>query len=301
MKPLEFKDFSSFSELYLFLNTSQINNKYKYKFKIEIKPFLYYSDGERENDDFKEVEMEEIDSKENKTSYSYYFYILKDSSDLKGVILRLQTSYRYLTLQIRYGEQEYYYGNNVLYSILLGISLSLPNILFQIYRKFTKQRICPAFILANDIIYHFALGNLHSYPLHMGGNNSLWIGGISIVLYVIIFFCLSFDSKFIFNQLYYSLQEFEELPTIEEFIVQNKRAPPKIRIIVRASHIESREVLKEYAPFERDFFKKEYYVDINGRLASKETGFYDHTEINFRNINNYYADWKREDEGGGKI
>ena len=133
MKPLEFKDFSSFSELYLFLNTSQINNKYKYKFKIEIKPFLYYSDGERENDDFKEVEMEEIDSKENKTSYSYYFYILKDSSDLKGVILRLQTSYRYLTLQIRYGEQEYYYGNNVLYSILLGISLfftkySFPNI-----------------------------------------------------------------------------------------------------------------------------------------------------------------------------
>ena len=45
MNPLEFKDFSSFSELYLFLNTSQINNKYKfkveykYKFKIEIKPF----------------------------------------------------------------------------------------------------------------------------------------------------------------------------------------------------------------------------------------------------------------------
>ena len=97
------------------------------------------------------------------------------------------------------------------------------------------------------------------------------------------------------------MQEFEELPIIEEFIVQNKRAPPKIRIIVRASHIESREVLKEYAPFERDFFKKEYYVDINGRLASKETVFYVHTEINFRNINNYYADWKREDEGGGKI
>ena len=97
------------------------------------------------------------------------------------------------------------------------------------------------------------------------------------------------------------MKEFEELPTIEEFIVQNKKVPPKIRIIVRASHIESREVLKEYAPFERDFFKKEYYVDINGRLASKETGFYDHTEINFRNINNYYADWKREDEGGGKI
>ena len=55
------------------------------------------------------------------------------------------------------------------------------------------------------------------------------------------------------------MQEFEELPTIEEFIAQNKRSPPKIRIIVRASHIESREVLKEYAPFERDFFKKEYY------------------------------------------
>ena len=47
--------------------------------------------------------MEEIDSEENKTSYPYYFYILKDSSDLKGVILRLKTSYRYLTLQIRYG------------------------------------------------------------------------------------------------------------------------------------------------------------------------------------------------------
>ena len=67
---------------------------------------------------------------------------------------------------------------------MLGFSLSLPNILFQIYRKFIKQRICPAFILANDIIYHFALGNLLSYPLHMGGNNSLWIGGVSIVLYV---------------------------------------------------------------------------------------------------------------------
>ena len=97
------------------------------------------------------------------------------------------------------------------------------------------------------------------------------------------------------------MQEFEELPTIEEFIAQNKRSPPKIRIIVRASHIESREILKEYAPFERDIYKKEYDVDINGRLVSKETGVFDHTEINFRNINNYYADWKREDEGGGKI
>ena len=93
------------------------------------------------------------------------------------------------------------------------------------------------------------------------------------------------------------MQEFEELPTIEEFIVQNKRAPPKIRIIVRASHIESREILKEYAPFERDIYKKEYDVDI----VSKETGIFDHTEINFRNINNYYAYWKREDEGGGII
>ena len=130
--------------------------------------YIFLIERERENVDFKEVEMEEIDSEENKTLYSYYFYILKDSSDLKGVILRLKTSYRYLTLQIRYGEQEYYYGNNVLFSILLCISLSLPNILFQIYRKFTKQKIAPAFMLANDIIYHFALGNLLSYPLHMG-------------------------------------------------------------------------------------------------------------------------------------
>ena len=75
------------------------------------------------------------------------------------------------------------------------------------------------------------------------------------------------------------MQEFEELPTIEEFIAQNKRSPPKIRIIVRASHIESREILKEYAPFERDIYKKEYDVDINGRLVSKETGVFDHTEL----------------------
>ena len=310
MNPLEFKTFSHFYHLNFSLDISRINNKHRFKVEYEyiytvfITTILYYSEDDNKNEYSKEIELEKKDIIGNERTYKRYFYVIKDNSDLKGVVLRMRTVNYGGDFSIRYGDQEFYYGNNVFLSIMIGLGLSLPNILFQIIRKLAKQRTAPFYFLFNDILLHFSLANLLSYSLHFGGEYSLIIGFISGGIFLIYFFALVCNScdnptKLICNQLYNSCTDFEELPIFEEFIKQIKKIPPKIIIKVNAKHKESREVIKEFKPFQKDVFRNDYHIDALGHLSAMER--YDHTTINVRNIDNDYSEWKRVDEGGGKI
>ena len=136
---------------------------------------------------------------------------------------------------IRYGEKEFYYGKNVLASCMLGIGLSIPNILMQLFRKSLKQRIAPWYSLAMNILLQFAYGNLFAKPFHIGGNNSIIIGGVFFGLYILFFLCFGSvacikdeKNKNIFNQLYHSSKDFEELIILDDLINNNRKLPPKI-------------------------------------------------------------------------
>ena len=118
--------------------------EYKYKFlvryidyrEVRLKAYGYYTDNynEIENTQGKELELLDRSHYTNGT-----FYILKDDSELKKVILKLNVSIPY-TFGIRYGEQERHYIKSFLFSLAFGVVLAIPNIIAQIYMFCIKER-----------------------------------------------------------------------------------------------------------------------------------------------------------------
>ena len=157
-----------------------------------------------------------------------------------------------------------------------------------------------------NILLHFAYGNLFAKPFHIGGKNSLIIGIVFFVLYILILACLSCvscandrNNKLIFNQLYHSSHEFEELRTLEDLINENRKIHPKILIKAKAQHEESREVLKEFEPYQQPVYVNDIHVWNDGHISNFR--HFDHIEINYDHIRNHYSEWKRVDQGGGKL
>ena len=291
-----------------------------YRMKVEFSHSsssnLDFSISAYESDDPKIIQYTQgkpLDQMDYESRYSKgepnYFYILKNESNFKRVILNYTSYSSYYDIKdffIRYGEKEFYYGNNVLASCMFGIGLSIPNIIIQLFRKSSKQNIAPWYSLAMNILLHFAYGNLFAKPFHIGGKNSLIIGIVFLVLYIIFFLCLSCVScandqkdKLIFNQLYHSSHEFEELSILEDLINENRKIPPKILIKAKAQHQESREVLKEFEAYQRPVYVNDIHVWSDGHISNFER--FDHMAINYANVDNHYSEWKRVDEGGGKL
>ena len=176
----------------------------------------------------------------------------------------------------------------------------------QLFRKSSKQHIAPWYSLAMNILLHFAYGNLFAKPFHIGGNNSLIIGIVFFSLYILIllcFGCFACDknqkNKTIFNQLYHSSKDFEELSILDDLINNNRKLPPKVLIKATAQHEESREVLKEFEPYQQAVYANDYHVWNDGTIT--KTRHFDHVEIHYDHVKNYCSEWKRVDEGGGKI
>ena len=243
---------------------------------------------------------------DNEDKYKNTFYILKDSNDLKKIIIKIPNTTYPEYFGVKYGYQEYYYGKNVLASFAFGFGLSLPNVIFQIYRKATRQNTAPWYSLFMNVLLHFAYGNLLAMPFHIGGKVSLIIGGFFFGLYFVILVCMGFYScndnnktKAIFNQLYISSKEFVKYRILDEVFSFNRKLPPRIEINASASHEESREILKEFKPFQQAVYANKYHVWSDGYISSHEV--FDHMAINYDHINTYRAEWKRVDKGGGKI
>ena len=223
------------------------------------------------------------------------FYILKDDSELKKVILKLNVSNPY-TFGIRYGEQERHYIKSFLFSLAFGVVLAIPNIIAQIYMFCIKERQNPRISFLLNIILNFAYGNLFSYLLHFGVEASLYVGAVAMGIFFLVFFGMickwcDCERKIIFEQLYTSLKDFEELPILEEIIDKNRRKPPTIKINAKSGHKESREVLKEYHLMKQVTFNDIHFGGY----------YYDSTNYNFALFDTQYSEWKRVDEGGGKI
>ena len=310
-----FQLFPSFSYLNLLLDTSSLDKSYRIKVEfshsgssnLNVKILGYESDEPKiiQNTTGKNLSQMDYKSLRSKGEPDY-FYILQDNNLFKRVILKIALNYGYDKFIIRYGEKEFYYGKNVLASCMFGIGLSIPNIFMQLFRKSLKQHIAPWYSLTMNILLHFAYGNLFAKPFHIGGNNSLIIGIVFFALYIIIllcFTCFACDekqkNKTIFNQLYHSSKEFEELRILEDLINDNRKLPPKILIKATAEHDESREVLKEFEPYQQAVYANDFHVWSDGHISNFR--HFDHFAINYDHVNNYYSEWKRVDEGGGKI
>ena len=301
-----FQYFPVFSALNLSLDTSTIENKYRFKVHYRIAGALFFDVFGYNTDDYNEIEntqgikLEKLEEEKGyNNNYNKSFYILKESPELKRVILKI-SAINSGSIQIKYGEQEFYYGHNVFMSVMIGLGLSIPNLLVQIFAK----RSAPFFSFLMNIILHFAYGNLLSYPLHFGGSYSTIIGAISGALYLFLFCCCIYAScaspnKYIFNLLYYSLKDFEELPILGEILDENRKKPPTIKIYAKAGHKESREILKEYQPYKQELFSNELYVSPYGNASL--IPHYEGTTINFQHVDSHLSEWKRVDEGGGKI
>ena len=125
--------------------------------------------------------------------------------------------------------------------------------------------IAPWYSLAMNILLHFAYGNLFA----------------------------------IFNQLYHSSHEFEELNTLENLTNENRKLPPTILIKATAQHDESREILKEFESYQYPVYASDVHIWSDGDITTHHR--FEHMAIKYKNIQNYYSKWKRVDEGGGKF
>ena len=304
-----FQKFPSLSTLNLSLDTTSINNVYRFRVQFHYRSVASVKAYGYDTEDLNAIENNpgtQIDISNGyfgQTNTDKYFYIKKENSKLKRVILKITVPYPDI-FEIRYGDQEYFYGDSFFASMLFGLSLSLPNLIVQIFRYAYKQRVAPWYSLIMNIILHLAYGNFLSYPMKIGGEISFALGYFFSALYFlcfIIFVCNFFwsKSKYIFNHLYNSCKEFEELPLLQESVDFNRKIPPKIIIKASSNHKESREVLKEYEPYQQAVYRNDIHVWQNGDIST--IPHYDHTTINFEHVNSHYAEWKRVDEGGGKI
>ena len=196
-----FQLFPTFENLNLLLDISSLDKSYRTKVEVDYSYNLKMNISGYESDEPKIIQnttgknLERMDYKSASNGEPDYFYIWQGDNHFKRVILNISDNEEIRDFVIRYGEKEFYYGKNVLASCMLGIGLSIPNILMQLFRKSSKQHIAPWYSLAMNILLHFAYGNLFAKPFHIGGNNSLIIGIVFFSLYILILLCFACDEK----------------------------------------------------------------------------------------------------------
>ena len=204
---------------------------------------------------------------EDKTTDS--FYIKKESDSLKTVLLKITSNNQIDSFYIKYGEQEFYpietdssvpannEGKNepgIVGAIFFGIGLSLPNIIFIIYRKYKNLPIAPWLNLGMDILLHFAYGNLLGKAFNIGNQTSEYIGIVSLAIYLIIALCYlgipvfnnnykKYKNYTIFSHIVHSYQKFEDLMTLDELISYNRKLPPNIYFKTKAQHVKTRDII----------------------------------------------------------
>lgn len=324
MDTKNYQIFPSLSSLNLSLDVNSINNNYKFKVEFHYKSiatisaFGYYTDDFNEIENTQGISLYLYHKNIVQSIYDKYFYILKDDPKLKTVILKITVPYPG-SFEFKYGKQEpdstdeksdeekkgkkkeeENYVKSIFISILFGLSLSLPNIIWQILRQILKKRTAPCICLFMNMLLHVIYGLPLSYFLNISGEVVLFAAFFPLGLYLMLL-CYSCDCtpNSIFYQLYTSSKEFEELPILEEYIKSNREIPPKIIIKANSQHKESREILKEYEPYQEAVYRNDIYISHYGDISSVPR--FDHNTINFEHVKNHYSEWKRVDEGGGKI
>jgi len=234
-------------------------------------------------------------------------YIVKNNDGIKKVLFRVpkQHNRKYYNFQIRYGEQEYYYGKNIFSSLMFGFCLSLPNIIIEIIRKIKGRKTADLFTISLNMLLHFAYGFKIGRYIHIGGDNCLvignWLIGIFIILFLAsIFLSFVFDDHYpipMVEVLYNFFKKLEELKTAREVFYYYKKLPPNISIDALGQHEESREVWSEYKDVNVVIVSYDNYASNDGKISSMRcVDFYDKEFVG-----EHFSKWGRTDKGGGKM
>ena len=298
-KTKNFQYFPIFSGINLLLDISKISKNYKMLIEYSCKWISGNFTVEGYNtDDFNTIDSTsgtELELLKHRGCLNNICkgYILKSNDDIKKVLFKVQkeSPWDYYIFGIRYGEQEYYYDENDLTPpFLLGLSLSIPNIIILIIRKIRDRKTSHWSSLTMNILLHFAYGFIIGRYIPIGGDICLvigvWLLRIIIFLFLIcILFsiCSCYPIPFVKILIDYC-KGLKKLKIAKELIYYYKKLPPKISIYAIGEHEESREVWTEYN-----------YINL---ITFNENGV---NYFNKKLLGRYYSDWERTDQGGGKM
>ena len=163
-------------------------------------------------------------------------YLHKNTDEIKVVIFEvpydIQKNIFYF--EIAYGNPEKYRLQTIYISLIIGISLSIPNLLVQII-FWGRDKECKCHhkcALIMDIILHMTYGCLLSVAVYLGGRVSRIIGFSCLAAFgflLLINVILSMKRKqSILSGLIILLHKFENYRTFEKAFNERKKLPPQI-------------------------------------------------------------------------
>ena len=313
----KFQEFFVLKELNLLLDIEEIGKYFKiyieytreYFLEDSIKAYSYSDKSLITSTPGQEIELIKLDNctSENKTCQTYF---KKESKDLKYVILKI-TSLKdnpneLYTINIKYGNKERYSLDLFILSTLMGMALSLPNIILFCCSKnknkknYTKDHLSLAFLIY-DFFFFIGFSDTISLSIGIGGHLAVYMGITILIINLLAFIIyhiykikksdISSGPVCFINKLL--------LPTIEQAINENKIFQPCLKFKVSSLHKESREICKKY-------------LRINMYGPSYISPEHEGNSIVFREKCDFlreerrleettYSGWRRVDQGGGRF
>ena len=310
-----FQEFYVLKELNLILSLEDISKyfnayiEYNREFFIEdsIKAYSYSDKSLISTTSGKEIELLKVDNctSESRTCLTY---IKKDDNDIKFVLLKItalkNNPNELFKISIKYGNKERYSFDSFILSTLMGIALSLPNIILYCCgkAKYNKDYLSKAFVFY-DLFFFIGFSDSISLNIGIGGHLAIKMGIAILIINIIAFIIFNLYKIFIKKNdtqsgLIYFIKKLS-LPTIEQAINENKRFQPCLKFKVSSLHKESREVCNKYLRI-KIYGPSYQYSEIQGNsLVFKERCDFLREEKKFQKTT--YSEWGRVDQGGGKF
>ena len=263
-----FQNFICDSEIKLLLDLSTIKKGYivwiEYSEKYGSSYYhtyslVLYSYNTEDEDIIEKTEGKKLEFNKNKYCYGNICkgYIHKNSDDIKTVILELKMNYRieYKDFDIRYGKTERYIPQTVLYSFIIGLSLTIPNLVFQIILCYRDEKLKCRYkgALFMDFILHIPHGCVLSVLFYLAGRTSLivsyWFYGAYGVLLIIHIIGAVQQGPSMFAGAICLFTKVKKFRTFKEALNDRKNTPPRVIIDQDKYH---------FNPNEGNHFEYEY-------------------------------------------
>ena len=163
-------------------------------------------------------------------------YIHKDSDDIKTIIFEVpyDKQSKIFYFDIRYGNQEKFRVRTVYLSLIIGIALSVPNLIVQAI-IWAKDEYCHCHykcVLFTDIILHIAYGCFFSVIFYLGATPSLIIGfvflGVFGFISLISIYCYKEKKTSLYDGLFFLSIKFKNYRTFAKAFNERRKLPPQI-------------------------------------------------------------------------
>lgn len=229
-------------------------------------------------------------------------YLSNNNTERYYIVIQQEKKMNYNTTFTIFPNIPKYDAYSFIGALILGIGLSLPNIILQIVRRCKNQMTASCFTFTMNIICHFAYGSLICELSKFTGYGTFlvtqMIGGFYLGLCILcLLIALCGGPKSYYYVLYNLCHDLEDSRTLQDVVSYNRKVPPKICVNATASHQESREVWVEYEHYDKAVYRTVYTYYSDGTSSSKEV--FDHYEDAYRYRTTHYSEWDRVDNGGG--